>query len=104
MTGYQIRRGTTILAATGSTSTTVSNLTAATTYTLTVVALDAAGNASTPSVPVTVTTDPAQPPTANLAHGRPTTESSHTQTYSGANVVAGAVDSYWESANNAFPQ
>jgi F5/8 type C domain len=46
------------------------------------------------------------PPPANtdLARGKPTSESSHTQTYGSGNTVDGNADTYWESANNAFPQ
>ncbi|GAB2805490.1 discoidin domain-containing protein [Actinoallomurus bryophytorum] len=40
----------------------------------------------------------------DLAAGRATAESSHTQNYASANVVDGDAGSYWESANNAFPQ
>jgi hypothetical protein len=40
----------------------------------------------------------------NLAVHRPTSESSHTQTYGSGNAVDGDANSYWESANNAFPQ
>lgn len=40
----------------------------------------------------------------NLARNRPVTESSHTDVYPGANAVDGNANSYWESANNAFPQ
>jgi hypothetical protein len=40
----------------------------------------------------------------NLAAGRPTAESSHTQNYGSGNAVDGNASSYWESANNAFPQ
>ncbi|MEV8511851.1 choice-of-anchor D domain-containing protein [Dactylosporangium sp. NPDC051484] len=45
-------------------------------------------------------------PTAgtNLALQRPTTQSSNVQGYVSANVVDGNTNSYWESANNAFPQ
>ncbi|WP_127357621.1 discoidin domain-containing protein [Actinacidiphila soli] len=43
-----------------------------------------------------------QPP--NLALHKPVSESSHTQTYACANAVDGNKDTYWESANNAFPQ
>ncbi|MDX6348985.1 MAG: hypothetical protein QOF84_3775 [Streptomyces sp.] len=43
-----------------------------------------------------------QPP--NLALHKPVSESSHTQTYACANAVDGSTDTYWESANNAFPQ
>jgi hypothetical protein len=47
---------------------------------------------------------PPPPPTADLARGKPTSESSHTQTYGSGNAVDGNANSYWESANNAFPQ
>ncbi|TDU02493.1 parallel beta helix pectate lyase-like protein [Streptomyces sp. 846.5] len=40
----------------------------------------------------------------NLAAGRPTSESSHTDVYQSSNVTDGNQSSYWESANNAFPQ
>ncbi|MFD8814433.1 carbohydrate-binding protein [Streptomyces sp. NPDC059627] len=40
----------------------------------------------------------------NLAAGRPTGESSHTDVYPSSNVTDGNQGSYWESANNAFPQ
>jgi hypothetical protein len=44
------------------------------------------------------------PVVTDLARGRPVTESSHAQSYTGANAVDGDAGSYWESANNAFPQ
>ncbi|HZM81693.1 MAG TPA: discoidin domain-containing protein, partial [Candidatus Limnocylindrales bacterium] len=40
----------------------------------------------------------------NLARGKPTAESSHTQVYVSGNAVDGNSGSYWESTNNAFPQ
>ncbi|WP_410567254.1 discoidin domain-containing protein [Amycolatopsis sp. cmx-4-61] len=40
----------------------------------------------------------------DLARGRTATDSSHTQNYSAGNAVDGNADTYWESANNAFPQ
>jgi hypothetical protein len=40
----------------------------------------------------------------NLAAGKPTSESSHTDVYPSGNVTDSNQDSYWESANNAFPQ
>jgi hypothetical protein len=42
--------------------------------------------------------------TTNLARGKATSESSHTQNYGSSNAVDGNAGSYWESANNAFPQ
>jgi hypothetical protein len=43
-------------------------------------------------------------PNPNLALGRNTSESSHTQNFVGANAVDADANTYWESANNAFPQ
>jgi hypothetical protein len=40
----------------------------------------------------------------NLAAGRPTSESSHNDVYPSSNVTDGNQNTYWESANNAFPQ
>jgi hypothetical protein len=40
----------------------------------------------------------------NLAAGKPTSESSHTNVYASGNVTDADQNSYWESANNAFPQ
>ncbi|WP_051367976.1 choice-of-anchor D domain-containing protein [Hamadaea tsunoensis] len=42
--------------------------------------------------------------TTNVAAGRPATASSVTQTYGAANVTDADANTYWESANNAFPQ
>ncbi|MEV0271170.1 choice-of-anchor D domain-containing protein [Hamadaea sp. NPDC050747] len=39
-----------------------------------------------------------------LATGKPTTESSHNDVYPSSNVTDGNQNTYWESANNAFPQ
>nr|BFE71831.1 hypothetical protein GCM10020092_051320 [Actinoplanes digitatis] len=43
-------------------------------------------------------------PTRDLAAGRPTAESGHTQVYGPGNAVDGNPGTYWESVNNAFPQ
>jgi len=40
----------------------------------------------------------------NFALHRSTSESSHTQNFSSNNAVDGDPSTYWESANNAFPQ
>ncbi|WP_344611768.1 choice-of-anchor D domain-containing protein [Dactylosporangium salmoneum] len=40
----------------------------------------------------------------NLAAGKPTQESSHNDVYPSSNVTDGNQNTYWESANNAFPQ
>jgi CARDB/F5/8 type C domain len=42
--------------------------------------------------------------TANLAKGRPTAESAHADVYGSGNAVDGDANTYWESADNAFPQ
>ncbi|BBA95885.1 putative secreted glycosyl hydrolase [Actinacidiphila reveromycinica] len=42
--------------------------------------------------------------TDNLAAGRPTAESAHNDVYPSGNAVDGDANTYWESANNAFPQ
>ncbi|GAA3149769.1 discoidin domain-containing protein [Streptomyces rameus] len=107
VTGYRVLRvsgsTSTQVGATGAASFTVTGLGASTAYTFDVVALDAAGNVSQPSNQVTVTTDPPSS-TSNLALHRPTSESSHTQTYASGNTTDGDTNTYWESANNAFPQ
>jgi hypothetical protein len=40
----------------------------------------------------------------DLAAGKPTAESSHTQVYVSSNATDADQNTYWESANNAFPQ
>jgi Alpha-1,3-glucanase catalytic domain D1/Alpha-1,3-glucanase catalytic domain D2/F5/8 type C domain len=57
---------------------------------------------SPPSSPPVSSSPP--PPGGNLAAGRPTSETSHTGGYVSANAVDGNASTYWESANNAFPQ
>ncbi|MER8073284.1 discoidin domain-containing protein [Streptomyces sp. NPDC094034] len=44
------------------------------------------------------------PPTGDLALRRPASASSQTQNYAPGNAVDGDGNSYWESANNSFPQ
>lgn len=102
VTGYQVRQGGNVVATVTGTTATVSGLSPSTAYTFTVVARDAAGNTSSASSAVTVTTDAAA--NADLARGRSTSESSHVQSYGSGNVVDGDANSYWESANSAFPQ
>ncbi|MET8352909.1 MULTISPECIES: discoidin domain-containing protein [unclassified Micromonospora] len=58
-----------------------------------------------PTTPPPTTPPPTTPPpTGNLAAGRPVTETSHVDVYAALNVVDGNPSTYWESANNAFPQ
>ncbi|MFI5909252.1 discoidin domain-containing protein [Dactylosporangium sp. NPDC051541] len=106
--GYRISRVTgatsSVIGTTTTLAFTASGLSASTQYTFTVSAYDAAGNASGASNAVTATTTAPPNNTTNLAAGRPTAESSHTQTYASGNVVDGNTGTYWESANNAWPQ
>ncbi|KIR62184.1 mycodextranase [Micromonospora haikouensis] len=60
------------------------------------------GGGSTP--PPTTAPPTTPPPTGNLAQGRPVSETSHADVYGGGNAVDGNANTYWESANNAFPQ
>jgi len=53
------------------------------------------------------TTPPPPPPTnpcTDLSLGQPATASGSTQTYTPGNAVDGNTSTYWESADNAFPQ
>jgi chitodextrinase len=103
--GYQLFRITgatsTVVGTTTTLAFTVTGLTPATAHTFSVAAFDASGNTSAGSNQVTATTSGGN---ANLAQGRPTAESSHTQVYASGNAVDGNPNSYWESANHAFPQ
>src|SRR5205823_338839 len=84
-TGNQVTvNGATAQTVTG-TTTTVSGLTPATTYSFAVVAIDAAGNLSQASATASAATDAAA--NANLALGKPTSDSGHTQSYVSSNTV-----------------
>ncbi|MEV7503114.1 discoidin domain-containing protein [Streptomyces sp. NPDC093018] len=48
--------------------------------------------------------NPAPDPGRNLAKGRPATATGSQDVYTPGKAVDGDADSYWESANNAFPQ
>jgi hypothetical protein len=61
-------------------------------------------NASNSPTTVALSGTGASPTSTNLAAGKATSESSHTQTYVSSNVTDGNQSTYWESANNAFPQ
>jgi chitodextrinase len=102
VSNYDVRQNGSVVATVSGTSATVSGLNPSTTYSYAVVARDTAGNLSSPSNTISVTTSAA--PNTNLARGKPTAESSHTQIYASGNAVDGDASSYWESANNAFPQ
>jgi hypothetical protein len=63
------------------------------------------GDSTPPEDPPTdPPTDPPNDPTVNLAKGRPVSESSHTDVYDAAKAVDGDAHTYWESANDSFPQ
>jgi chitodextrinase len=107
VTGYQVYRisgssSTQVATATGTTCV-VTGLTPSTAYTFGVTALDAAGNASARSATVNVTTNAPSGNTDQALH-KSTSESSHTQNLVSGNAVDGDPNTYWESANNAFPQ
>ncbi|MBB5478513.1 hypothetical protein HNR20_003018 [Micromonospora parathelypteridis] len=58
-----------------------------------------------PTTPPPTTPPPTTPPpSGNLAAGRSITETSHSDVYAAPNAVDGNPNTYWESANNAFPQ
>jgi hypothetical protein len=61
-------------------------------------------NATNSPTTVALTGTGAGTTSTNLAAGAPTSESSHTQTYVSSNVTDADQNTYWESANNAFPQ
>jgi hypothetical protein len=59
-----------------------------------------------PTTPPATTAPPTTPPPANsnLAAGKPITATSVSQGYVASNAVDGNAATYWESANNTFPQ
>jgi F5/8 type C domain/Abnormal spindle-like microcephaly-assoc'd, ASPM-SPD-2-Hydin/Protein of unknown function (DUF1573) len=61
-------------------------------------------NASNSSLMVALTGTGATAGNTNLALNKPTSESSNADIYGSGNVTDGNASSYWESANNAFPQ
>ena len=63
--------------------------------------ISVAGNAGTLTVALSGT---GVSTTTNLALNRPATASGYTQTYAPAEAVDGNTNTYWESADNAFPQ
>ncbi|MFF5296581.1 galactose-binding domain-containing protein [Paractinoplanes globisporus] len=59
--------------------------------------------ATRPTQP-TLGTQPPPPPTGDLAAGKPTSASSANGGFAPGNAVDSSTSTYWESANNAFPQ
>jgi chitodextrinase len=88
VTGYDVYRGTTLLGSTASTTYAVTGLTASTAYTFTVRAKDAAGNSSTDSNTVSVTTlapvADTTAPTAPTLSASGTTQTTTNLSWSGA--------------------
>ena len=66
--------------------------------------LTVTSNATNSPTTVTLSGTGAGTTPTNLAAGKPTSESSHTDVYPSGNVTDGNQNTYWESANNAFPQ
>jgi hypothetical protein len=67
-------------------------------------ALTVTSNATNSPTTVALTGTGAGGTSVNLAAGKPTAESSHTDVYPSGNVTDSDQNTYWESANNAFPQ
>jgi hypothetical protein len=61
-------------------------------------------NATNPSLSVALSGTGGTVSSANLAAGKPTSQSGQSQTYGSGNVTDGNASSYWESVNNAWPQ
>ena len=91
VTGYSVYRDGRLVSAASGTSVLLSGLTAATRYTFTVTARDAAGNESRPSAPLTVTT----PAGGDLALGRPVTVSSYSDPNTPGLAVDGDLSTRW---------
>jgi F5/8 type C domain/Abnormal spindle-like microcephaly-assoc'd, ASPM-SPD-2-Hydin/Right handed beta helix region len=66
--------------------------------------LTVSSNASNNPLTVALTGTGSGTVSTNLAAGRPTSESSHTDVYPSSHVTDGDRNSYWESVNSAFPQ
>ena len=64
----------------------------------------AAPTTAVAQAPVDTNTPPSGYGTTDLALGRPVTATSYVETYAPANLTDGSVDSYWEGAQNSFPQ
>jgi len=66
--------------------------------------LTVTSNATNSPTTVALTGTGAGSTSTNLAAGKPTSESSHTDVYPSSNATDADQNTYWESANNAFPQ
>jgi hypothetical protein len=66
--------------------------------------LTISSNASNSPTTVALTGTGSGTVSSNLAAGKATSESSHADVYASSNVTDNNQSSYWESANNAFPQ
>ncbi|MEV7808448.1 discoidin domain-containing protein [Microbispora sp. NPDC088329] len=62
------------------------------------------GTTPSPSPSASPSPSPSPPPTGNLARGKQVSASSHADVYVAGNATDGNTGTYWESANNAFPQ
>ncbi|MEU6518906.1 discoidin domain-containing protein [Streptomyces sp. NPDC046978] len=91
VTGYAVYRDGKLVSASKGTSVRVPNLTAGKTYTFTVTARDAAGNASQPSPPLTVT----MPAGEDLALHKPLTVSSYSDPNTPELAVDGDLSTRW---------
>ncbi|MFD8009735.1 discoidin domain-containing protein [Streptomyces sp. NPDC058955] len=105
VTGYEVYRGTTLVATVAGTTHTDTGLAAATPYSYTVRARDAAGNRSAASTPLSVTTAPAPGTETLLSQGRPATASStEGPGFEPALAVDGQSATRWASAEGSDPQ
>ncbi|MFF4127475.1 discoidin domain-containing protein [Microbispora rosea] len=62
------------------------------------------GGTPSPSPSPSPSASPSPLPTGNLARGKAVSASSHADVYVASNTTDGNAGTYWESANNAFPQ
>lgn len=105
VTGYEVYRGTALVGTATGTAYTDTGLAAATPYSYTVRAKDAAGNRSAASAPLSVTTASAPGTETLLSQGRPATASSvEASGYEPDKAVDGQSATRWASAEGIDPQ
>src|SRR6185503_19686508 len=113
VTGYRVREGTTQVGSGTATSFTVTALAPASTHTYTVVAVDAAGNVSTPSNAVTATTDPTSTAALKVQYRAADTNPTDNQITPHLNIVNTGTTSvplseltvrYWYTKDTTQPQ